>query len=147
MSTSHTLASYVSILSHCPMQGKQDCPMDSHGYLTYTCILHVRPLLLSYIGQAGLSHEIPWVPTIHLDPTCLSSPTVLHRTSGTVPRNPMGTSHTLAFYVSVLSHCPMQDKWDCATKFHGYLQYTCILCVRPVPLSYVGQARLSHGTP
>ena len=101
MGTSHILAFYVSVLSNCFMQDKWDCPKESHEYLPYNCILRVRPVPLSYIGQAGLAQGIPWVP-----PTCLSYRIVLCRTSGSVLQNLMGTFNTLASYVSVLSDGP-----------------------------------------
>ena len=80
--------------------------MESHGYLSCTCILRVCLIPLSYVQQVRLSHKVPWVPAIHLHPTCPSFTIVLCRTSGTIPWNPMGTSHVLASYMSILSHCP-----------------------------------------
>ena len=53
---------------------------------------------------------------------------------------------TVQSYVSVLSHCPMWDRWDSPMESHVY-HCTGQSYVRPIPLSYVGQMGQSYGIP
>ena len=80
-------------------------------------ILCVYPVPLSYVGRRWDIPVTPMCTTTHANPMCLSRPTVLCRTGGISQGLPC-----------VPPHMP-------------------ILCVYPVPLSYVGHRWDIPGTP
>ena len=77
-----TCTSHVAVLSHYPtcMYSRTSgtvpqTPMSIFHTLASLC----QSCPMSYVGQVGLSHRIPWVSHIYLHPTCtcLSFPIVL----------------------------------------------------------------------
>ena len=91
--------------------------MEFHVYHCNQSIPCVGPVLQSHVGKVGLSCVMPCVPLQLVYPVCLSCPTVLCRTGGTVLWNSVCTTAT------ILSR------------------------VRPLLQSHVGQVGLSCGIP
>ena len=112
------LESHMSILSYCPRRDRWDCPMESHTYYpslnpmcpscpTVPCgtdgtvqwnpmctictsIPCVRLILLSHVGQLGLSNGISHIPL------------------------------ELESRMSILFYCTMLDRWDCPMESYVY---------------------------
>ena len=131
--------SQVSVPSHCPTWDGWDCPRDSHRPPCPTC--PSRPIVPH--GTGGTVLGIPMCPVIH-GLSYVSVPSHCHtRDGGTVLGIPMcpvihGLSH-----VSVPSHCPTWDRRDSPRDSHVSRHTWLVLCVRPVPLSHMGQEGLS----
>ena len=110
-------------------------------------ILCVYPVPLSYVGRRWDIPGTPMCTTTHANPMCLSRTTVLCRTEVGYPRDSHVYHHTCQSYVSIPSHCPMQDVGGISLGLPCVPPHMPILCVYPVPLSYVGHRWDIPGTP
>ena len=113
----HTCQSYVSILSYCPTW---DIGRTSQGFpcVPLTCQSYVS--ILSYFPTWDIGRTSQGFPCGSL--TCQS-------------------------HVSILSYCPTWDIGRTSQGFPCVPPHMPILCVYPVPLSYVGRRWDIPGTP
>ena len=106
--------SHVSVPSHRPTWDGWDCPRDSHvSHPTWLC------------------------------PTCPSRPIVPHGMGGTVLGTPIVPPYMALSHVSVPSHHPTWDGWDCPRDSHRPTLHGSVPRVRPVPSSHMGWVGLS----
>ena len=79
--------------------------------------------------------------------TVLGTPIVPHGMGGTVLGTPIVPPYMALSHVSVPSHRPTWDGWDCPRDSHVSRHTWLVPCVRPVPLSHMGQDGTVLGTP
>ena len=135
--------SHVSVPSHRPTWDGWDCPRDSH-----------RPTLHGSVPVSVPSHRPTWdgrdcprdSHVSHhtwLCPMCPSRPIVPHGMGGTVLGTPIVPHYMALSHVSVPSHRPTWDGWDCPRDSHRPTLHGSVPCVCPVPSSHMGWVGLS----
>ena len=103
----------------------------------------VRPVPSSHMGWVGLSWGLPSSHTTWLCPMCPSRPIVPHGMGGTVLGTPIVPHYMALSHVSVPSHRPTWDGWDCPRDSHRPTLHGSVPRVRPVPSSHMGREGLS----